>query len=72
MFRLGAAVFYSGGNAWWRDEDRDLGDARHEVGCGLRLGPTRSRSAQTSRFDMSWALDGSSGPVFTASTRGLF
>ncbi len=72
MFRLGAAVFYSGGNAWWRDEDRNLGDARHEVGCGLRLGPTRSGSAQTSRFDMSWALDGSSGPVFTASTRGLF
>ncbi len=72
LFRLGGAVFYDGGCAWWRDENRSLADARHEVGCGLRLGPTRSASAQVSRLDVSWALDGSEGPVFTATTRGFF
>ena len=72
MFRLGGAIFYDGGCAWWDDEDRSLSDARHEVGCGLRLGPTRSASAQVSRLDISWALDGSAGPVFTATTRGFF
>lgn len=72
LFRLGAALFYDGGCAWWDGEDRSLGDARHEAGCGLRLGPTRSASTQVSRLDVSWALDGSEGPVFTATTRGLF
>ena len=72
LFRLGGAVFYSGGCAWWKDEDRSLADARHEVGLGLRLGPTRSAGTQVSRLDFSWALDGSRGPVFTATTRGFF
>jgi hypothetical protein len=72
LFRVGGAVFYSGGCAWWRDESRSLADARQEVGCGLRLGPTRSAGTQVSRLDVSWALDGSAGPVFTATTRGFF
>ena len=72
MFRLGGAVFYDGGCALWKGEDRSLSDLRHEVGCGLRLGPTRSAAAQVSRLDLSWALDGSVGPVFTATTRGFF
>ena len=72
MFRMGAAVFYNGGCAWFTDEDRSLADARHEVGVGLRIGPTRSASAHVSRLDMSWDLQGSGSPVFTATTRGFF
>jgi len=72
LFRGGFAAFYSGGAAWWHDEDRDLGDARHEAGFGIRLGPTRSANSYTTRLDMTWALDGSTGPVFTAVTRGAF
>ncbi len=72
MAHLGFAAFYSGGCAWWDDEHRSLQDARHEVGVGIRLGPTRSANALTSKLDISWALDGSRGPVFTAATRGFF
>ena len=73
LFRLGAAVFYDGGCAWWTDEARSLAeDTRHEAGFGLRIGPTRSSGTQVSRLDVSWALDGSEGPVFTATTRGFF
>jgi len=72
MFRLGGAIFYNGGMAWWQDENRSLADTRHEAGFGLRLGPTRSAAAMISRLDVSWALDGSVGPVFTATTRGFF
>jgi len=72
LFRLGGALFYNGGIAMFDDEDRNIGDARHEVGLGLRLGPTRSANARASRLDMSWALDGSSGAVFTATTGGTF
>ncbi|MCP4573850.1 MAG: hypothetical protein GY838_15945 [bacterium] len=72
LVRAGVAAFYSGGCAWWDDEDRDLSDARHEIGGGLRLGPTRSGNALTTRLDVSWALDGSRGPVFTAVSRGHF
>ena len=73
LFKSGAAVFYSGGCAWWGDEDRNLGDARHEVGLGLRFGPTRSSGARTTRLDLTWnADDFSGGPVFTTVTRGTF
>ena len=72
LAHLGFAAFYSGGCAWWDDENRGLQDSRHEVGVGLRLGPTRSANALTSKLDFSWALDGSRGPVFTAATRGFF
>ncbi len=72
LFRAGGAVFYGGGAAWWDDEDYDLGDARHEMGCGLRFGPTRSASSHVARIDVTWALDGSEGPVLTATTRGYF
>ncbi len=72
FFQMGFAAFYSGGVAYWDDEDRDVSNARHEMGLGLRLGPTRSANALISKLDISWALDGSRGPVFTAATRGFF
>jgi hypothetical protein len=72
FFHMGFAAFYSGGLARWDDEDRSLSDARHEVGLGVRLGPTRSANALISKLDITWALDGSRGPVFTAATRGFF
>ena len=73
LFRSGAAVFYSGGCAWFGDEARDLSDARHELGVGLRFGPVRSSRAQTTRIDLTWnAGDFGSGPVLTTTTRGTF
>ena len=72
LMRAGLAVFYDGGCAWWRDEDRDLADARHEIGCGLRIGPTRSSNSLVTRLDVSWSLTDSRGPVLTAATRGYF
>ena|GEM_PF-1006752 len=71
LFRMGGALFYSGGSAWWNDEIRGPGRTRHEVGAGIRFGPTRSRNARVGRIDLAWDLDGG-GPVFTATTRGLF
>jgi len=72
FFQMGFAAFYNGGVAYWDDEDRDVSNARHEMGFGVRLGPTRSANALISKLDISWALDGSRGPVFTAATRGFF
>lgn len=72
LFRYGAAAFYSGGAAWWSNEDRGLEQARHEAGIGLRFGPTRSANAQIGRIDLAWDLQGGTGPVLTATTRGLF
>jgi len=72
LFRMGFAAFYNGGCAWWNDEQRDLGDARHEIGFGLRFGPTRSANSQVTRLDVTWDMEGSGGPVFTAVTRGFF
>ncbi|MEN8007313.1 MAG: POTRA domain-containing protein [Candidatus Krumholzibacteriota bacterium] len=72
LFRLGFAAFYSGGRAWWRDEDRDSSYIRHEAGFGLRFGPTRSANSQIARIDLAWDLNGDGGPVITAITRGLF
>ncbi len=73
LFRSGAAVFYSGGCAWFGDESRDLADARHELGVGMRFGPVRSSHAQTTRIDLTWNARGlGSGPVLTTTTRGTF
>lgn len=72
FYKLGAAVFYGGGLAHWRDEPRSLSDARHEAGLGVRLGSLRSARADVVRLDVAWALDGAAGPVFTAVTGGLF
>ena len=71
FFRVGVAAFYSGGTAWWRGDDRALAATRHEVGLGLRLGPTRSASAEVSRLDFTWPLDGG-GPRLTAVSGGYF
>lgn len=72
FYRIGVAGFYAGGSAWWHGGARDLGDARHEAGLGLRFGPTRSARAEVSRLDLTWPLDGSSGPKVTAATGGWF
>jgi hypothetical protein len=72
MARMGVAVFYDGGQAWWGDEDRTSGGIRHEVGLGVRVGPTRSANTLTTRLDLTWDLDGSGSPVFTTATRGNF
>ncbi|HPF34685.1 MAG TPA: POTRA domain-containing protein [Candidatus Krumholzibacteria bacterium] len=72
FYRVGVAGFYAGGSAWWHGGARDLGDARHEAGIGLRFGPTRSARAEVSRLDVAWPLDGSSGPKITAATGGYF
>lgn len=72
LVRGGFAVFYNGGRAWWKDEGRRTDGFRHEVGVGLRLGPTRSSNSMTSRLDLTWDVNGSGSPVFTAITRGLF
>jgi hypothetical protein len=72
FFNLGLAGFYSGGSAWFEDEDHGFDDTRHEAGFGVRLGSTRSSRAERTRLDVSWALDGSEGPVFTAVTQGFF
>jgi hypothetical protein len=72
LVRGGFAVFYNGGRARWRDEGRHADGLRHEVGFGLRMGPTRSSNSMTSRLDLTWDVDGSGSPVFTAITRGLF
>ncbi len=72
LFRMGFAGFYSGGSAWWSDEDRDQSGIRHEAGFGLRFGPTRSANSQIARIDLAWDLNGDGSPVITAITRGFF
>ncbi len=72
FYRVGVAVFYSGGAAWWQGEDRGLDDARHEIGAGLRFGPTRSAFAEVARLDLTWGLNSGDGPTVTAITSGLF
>jgi len=72
FYRMGVAVFYGGGSAWWHGEDRGSEDIRHELGFGLRLGPTRAGRADVARLDLTWGVDSGDGPVVTAVTRGLF
>ncbi len=72
FYRLGVAVFASGGSAWWRDDPADLRTFRHEAGIGLRFGPTRSSRADVARLDLAWPLDGSGGARLTAATGGTF
>ncbi len=71
IFQTGWGAFYDGGLARFDDEDRDLGDARHELGVGLRFGSLRSSTADLARLDLSWDLDGG-GPVITTVARGFF
>ncbi|MBK9304034.1 MAG: hypothetical protein IPM94_09130 [bacterium] len=71
LYKLGVAVFQSGGAAWWHDEARGLGRARHETGVGLRFGPTRSARADVARLDLTWPWSGG-GPQVTAVTSGYF
>jgi hypothetical protein len=71
LYKLGVAVFQSGGAAWWNDEERGLGRCRHETGVGLRFGPTRSARADVARLDLTWPWSGG-GPELTAVTSGYF
>jgi len=71
FYRVGLAAFYAGGAAWWDGETSVLDDPRHDVGLGLRFGPTRSADADLARLDLSWSLDGG-GPKLTAVTSGFF
>ena len=72
LVRVGFAAFYSGGRAWWRDEQAGPGAVRHEAGFGIRFGPTRSANSQVARIDLAWDLNGDGRPVLTATTRGYF
>ncbi len=72
MFRYGVGVFYAEGSAWWHGEERGLNNARHELGFGLRFGPTRSAKASTGRIDLVWDVQNGGTPVITATTRGFF
>jgi hypothetical protein len=72
LLRLGWGAFYGGGLARFRDEGRDLADARHEVGVGLRLTGTRSGSGELARVDLTWDLVGGGGLVLTTTSRGTF
>lgn len=72
LFRMGGAAFYGGGRAWWHDEAPWANGVRHEMGVGLRFGPLRTANSQVARLDLTWALDGSVGPVLTAATGGYF
>lgn len=72
LVRLGWGVYYGGGLARWTDETRDLGDARHEAGLGLRLGFTRSGDSPVARVDLTRDLSGEDGWVLTTVTGGFF
>jgi len=71
LYKVGVAVFQSGGAAWWHDEARGLERTRHETGVGLRFGPTRSARADVARLDLTWPWSGG-GPQLTAVTSGDF
>lgn len=72
LARMGWGLYYGGGLARWSDEDRDLSDARHEVGVGLRLGFTRSGNSPVARVDVTRDLSGQDGWVLTTVTGGYF
>ncbi len=72
LVRMGWGVYYGGGLARWTDEARDLDDARHEAGLGLRLGFTRSGSSPVARIDLTRDLSGDDGWVLTTVTGGFF
>lgn len=71
FYTVGLAAFYAGGSAWWNGVSPAFGRTRHELGLGLRFGPTRSASADVARLDLSWPLDGG-GLKLTAATSGFF
>lgn len=72
IVQLGWGVTYSGGLARWRDEDRDLSGARHELGVGLRFGSIRSGTSDVARLDLTFDLNGHAGAVLTTGSRGFF
>ncbi len=72
MVRTGWGVYYGGGLARWQDEARDLAGLRHEIGCGLRLGPTRAGTSDLARVDLTYDLTGEDGLVITTVARGFF
>ena len=72
LVRVGWGAFYDGGLARFDEEGRDLGDARHELGCGLRFGGSRSGTSDLARLDLTYDLTGRDGVVLTTVARGFF
>ncbi len=71
FYTVGLAGFYAGGSTWWDGLTPAFARTRHELGLGLRFGPTRSARADVARLDLSWPL-GDGGPKLTAATGGFF
>ena len=71
FYTVGLAAFYAGGSAWWDGVSPAFGRTRHDLGLGLRFGPTRSARADVARLDLCWPLEGG-GPKLTAATGGVF
>jgi hypothetical protein len=60
LIRVGAAVFLDAGEAWFAGpagEEHELGLLK-DVGCGLRLGSTRSSRGSMVHVDVAFPLDG--------------
>ena len=60
LVRIGAAVFFDAGAAWFAGRENDptqLGLLR-DVGCGLRLSSTRSARGSMLHVDVAFPLDG--------------
>jgi surface antigen Omp85-like protein/surface antigen-like variable number repeat protein len=77
LFRVGAAVFFDAGRAWFRGEsDKDpASGVLRDVGFGLRLGSSRSALGSMVHIDFAMPLDGDpsiSRMQLVISTKGSF
>jgi hypothetical protein len=77
LFRVGAAVFFDAGRAWFRgDSDSAPGSGiLRDVGLGLRLGSSRSALGSMVHIDVAMPLDGDpsiSKFQLVISTKGSF
>lgn len=71
LMRLGAAVFVDSGIIAPEGADMVLRDVKSDVGAGLRISSTRSRSGSTARIDVAYALnDGPGRSHWVVSIRG--
>ena len=59
LFRLGGAVFFDAGRAWFRGDEtvEDFGLLK-DLGLGLRIGSSRSAKAAMVHVDVALPLDG--------------
>jgi outer membrane protein assembly factor BamA len=71
LVRLGGAVFFDTGAAAPEGAGLSLRSFKSDVGAGLRLASTRSRSGGVVRIDLAYALDRGPGPSrWVLSVRG--